>query len=161
MIELAKLQSYAYVCAMIELNQNIQDLIDDFSFLDDWEDRYTHVIELGKALAPLTDAEKNESTKVKGCVSQVWLVKEVSNGADAVLTYRGDSDAHIVKGLVAVVLKLFSGRSASEILGTDAASILAKLGLAEHLSPQRSNGLNAMIARIKNDASEVSRVEKV
>jgi cysteine desulfuration protein SufE len=137
---------------MLEQTQNIQNLIDDFSFLDDWEDRYTHVIELGKSLAPLSDAEKNDTTKVKGCVSQVWLVKEF--GADT-LTYRGDSDAHIVKGLVAVVLQLFSGRSPQNILDIDAADILAQLGLAEHLSPQRSNGLNAMIGRIKNDAAEL------
>ena len=137
---------------MLEQTQNIQNLIDDFSFLDDWEDRYMHVIELGKSLAPLSDAEKNDTTKVKGCVSQVWLVKEF--GADT-LTYRGDSDAHIVKGLVAVVLQLFSGRSPQNILDIDAADILAQLGLAEHLSPQRSNGLNAMIGRIKNDAAEL------
>ena len=134
---------------MLEHPHNVQDLIDDFSYLDDWEDRYTHVIELGKSLAPLSEAEKNEITKVKGCVSQVWLVK---NFADGLLHYRGDSDAHIVKGLVAVVLQLFSGRAPQDILDIDAAGILSKLGLAEHLSPQRSNGLNAMIQKIKNDA---------
>jgi cysteine desulfuration protein SufE len=137
---------------MLDQPQNIQDLIDDFSFLDDWEDRYMHVIELGKSLAPLTDDEKNETTKVKGCVSQVWLVKEFSEDA---LTYRGDSDAHIVKGLVAIVLQLFSGRAPQDIVDIDAAKILSKLGLAEHLSPQRSNGLNAMIGRIKSDAAEL------
>ena len=155
MIQLAVSQRLPYVLPMVEHNQNVQDLIDDFAFLDDWEDRYTHVIELGKYLEPLTDAEKNETTKVKGCVSQVWLVKEVTTGAAPVLTYRGDSDAHIVKGLVAVVLKVFSGRSAKEISATDAAGILSQLGLAEHLSPQRSNGLNAMIARIQNDAAQL------
>lgn len=151
-IELANSRYSAYVCSMLEQTNNIQDLIDDFSFLDDWEDRYTHVIELGKSLAPLSDAEKNETTKVKGCVSQVWLVKDFVGDR---LTYRGDSDAHIVKGLVAVVLQLFSGRSPQEILEIDAAGILSKLGLAEHLSPQRSNGLNAMIGRIKSDAAEL------
>ena len=154
-IELAKRRSSAYVCAMLEQTDNIQNLIDDFSFLDDWEDRYVHVIELGKSLAPLRDEEKNETTKVKGCVSQVWLVKELSGN---ILTYKGDSDAHIVKGLVAVVLQVFSGRSPKDIIEIDAADILSKLGLAEHLSPQRSNGLNAMIGRIKNDALELVNV---
>ena len=143
----------AYVCAMLEQSTDIQDLLDDFAFLDDWEDRYMHVIELGKSLTPLSAAEKNDVTKVKGCVSQVWLVKEIS---EDVLTYRGDSDAHIVKGLVAVVLQIFSGRKAQDILNINAAEILAQLGLAEHLSPQRSNGLNAMIERIKNDARLVA-----
>lgn len=149
-IELANSLSATYVCAMLEQPNNIQGLIDDFSFLDDWENRYMHVIELGKSLAPLSSDEKNETTKVKGCVSQVWLIKEFS--ADT-MNYRGDSDAHIVKGLVAIVLQLFSGRTPQEILDIDAAEILSKLGLAEHLSPQRSSGLNAMIRRIKNDAS--------
>ncbi len=132
--------------------QNIDDLIADFSFLDDWEDRYMHVIELGKSLAPLTDAERNNLTKVKGCVSQVWLVQEISDANPPVLTFRGDSDAHIVKGLVAIVLAIFSGRTAQEIVDLDAIEILAKLGLEEHLTPQRSNGLHAMVARIKQDA---------
>jgi len=132
--------------------QNIDDLIADFSFLDDWEDRYMHVIELGKNLAPLKGAERNDQTKVKGCVSQVWLVQDVSDAKPPVITYRGDSDAHIVKGLVAIVLTIFSGRTAKDIVDIDAARILAKLGLAEHLTPQRSNGLHAMIARIRQDA---------
>ena len=151
-IELANTPDPAYVCAMLEQSDNIQNLIDDFAFLDDWEDRYMHVIELGKSLAPLSDAEKNDVTKVKGCVSQVWLVKDVSGD---VVNYRGDSDAHIVKGLVAVVLQIFSGRKAQGILDTDVAHVLSQLGLSEHLSPQRSNGLNAMIQRIKNDAMKV------
>jgi len=130
--------------------------MDDFSFLDDWEDRYMHVIELGKSLAPLSDAERNASTKVNGCVSQVWLVVEVEkNGNNPILNFRGDSDAHIVKGLVAVVLTIFSGRTAQEITDIDAAAILAGLGLEEHLTPQRSNGLHAMIGRIKRDAAQL------
>ncbi|MEE9348230.1 MAG: SufE family protein [Robiginitomaculum sp.] len=128
---------------------HIQDMIDDFAFLDDWEDRYMHVIELGKALPQLTEAERNPATKVKGCVSQVWLVKAI-NGER--LTYRGDSDAHIVKGLVGVTLALFSGQSAKDILAIDAKAVFADLGLSEHLSMQRSNGLAAMVARIQNDA---------
>jgi cysteine desulfuration protein SufE len=141
------------MCLLMEMPENIQDMIDDFTFLDDWEDRYMHVIELGKALPALADTEKTDLTKVKGCVSQVWLVSETSANDPVTFTYRGDSDAHIVKGLVAVVLTIFSDRTAKEILEIDAGAILAQLGLSEHLSPQRSNGLNAMIQRIKNDAS--------
>jgi len=134
----------------MSLPANITDMIDDFAFLTDWEDRYMHVIDLGKHLAPLSDAEKTPANKVKGCVSQVWLV---STREDGRLYYRGDSDAHIVKGLVAVALTIFSGRTPAEIAKIDAGAILGQLGLQEHLSPQRSNGLNAMIARIKAEAA--------
>lgn len=133
--------------------QDIQDMIDDFAFLSDWEERYMHVIDLGKALPPLSEAEKTDANKVKGCVSQVWLVSEKKNGDDPVLLFRGDSDAHIVKGLVAVTLKIFSGRTASLIQDLDASAILKDLDLEEHLSPQRSNGLKAMIGRIKAEAA--------
>ena len=129
---------------------NIQDMIDDFAFLDDWEDRYMHVIDLGKGLPPLPDAARTEENKVKGCASQVWLV---SDKTGEIWTFAGDSDAHIVKGLVAIVLEIFSGRSAAEITALDANEILSKLGLAEHLSAQRSNGLAAMIGRIKAEAA--------
>lgn len=135
--------------------QDIQDMIDDFAFLSDWEERYMHVIDMGKALPPLSEAEKNEATKVKGCVSQVWLVSDKTNGDDPVLTFRGDSDAHIVKGLVAVALQIFSNRKASKIRELDATAILKELDLQEHLSPQRSNGLKAMIGRIKSEAAVV------
>lgn len=127
-------------------------MIDDFAFLDDWEDRYVHVIEMGKALPPLTESEHCSDNKVNGCVSQVWLVTHMNNDTTPILTYRGDSDAHIVKGLVAIVIQIFSDLSAQETIAIDAKSILTKLGLSEHLSMQRSNGLNAMIARIQNDA---------
>ena len=133
--------------------QNIQDMIDDFAFLDDWEDRYMHVIDMGKALAPLTPDEKSPENKVKGCVSQVWLVTERGESGDPILIFRGDSDAHIVKGLVAITLKIFSGRKASEIRALEAGAILAELGLEEHLSPQRANGLRAMLGRIKAEAA--------
>ena len=129
---------------------NIQDMIDDFAFLDDWEDRYMHVIDLGKGLAPLPDGAQSDENKVKGCASQVWLVSHKSEG---IWTFAGDSDAHIVKGLVAIVLEIFSGRSAAEITALDANDILSKLGLSEHLSAQRSNGLAAMIGRIKSEAA--------
>ena len=135
---------------MTGLPENVQDMIDDFAFLDDWEDRYTHVIELGKALPALQPQERNEATKVKGCVSQVWLV--MNEDADRKFHFRGDSDAHIVKGLVAVVLNIYSGRTPAQIIDIDAKPILDQLGLAEHLSPQRANGLAAMIGRIKDYA---------
>jgi len=139
-----------------KLPDNITELISDFDFLDNWEDRYMHVIDMGKSLPDLEPALKTEATKVKGCVSQVWLISSVEGKTDPTLTFKGDSDAHIVKGLVAIVLEIFSGRKASEILHLDAKSILHKLGLSEHLSPQRSNGLQAMISRIKAEAERLA-----
>lgn len=133
---------------------HIRDIIDDFAFLEDWESRYTHVIEMGKALAPLDDAEYSDAHKVKGCVSQVWLVSEP--GPDRKLTFRGDSDAHIVKGLVALVIRIYSGQKAADIVTWDAGQILKEMGLGEHLSPQRSNGLGAMVQRIKRDAQALT-----
>lgn len=129
---------------------NIQDMIDDFAFLDDWEDRYMHVIDLGKGLPSLPIEQKTDANKVKGCASQVWLV---STRQGALWNFAGDSDAHIVKGLVAIVLEIFSGRTAEEITALDANDILSRLGLAEHLSAQRSNGLASMIGRIKAEAA--------
>lgn len=129
--------------------ENVQEMIDDFAFLSDWEDRYTHVIDMGRNLAPLSATDRNPATKVKGCVSQVWLVSRRENDR---LIFRGDSDAHIVKGLVAVVIAVFSNRTPAEILDLDAQAILGALDLSEHLSPQRSNGLKAMIERIKTEA---------
>ncbi len=135
------------------LPDNIQTLIDDFAFLSDWEERYMYVIELGKTLAILAPQEKTDATKVKGCVSQVWLVTELDQSKPPRFHFRGDSDAHIVKGLVAIVLEIFSNRTATEILSLDPANILDQLDLTEHLSPQRSNGLKAMIARIQSLAT--------
>lgn len=135
-----------------DLPDDIAELISDFEFLENWEDRYMHVIDMGKSLPPLEPALKTDATKVKGCVSQVWLVSEHEGETDPVLRFQGDSDAHIVKGLVAIALVIFSGRKASKIIQLDAKSILGKLGLSEHLSPQRSNGLNAMVGRIKAEA---------
>ncbi|MBB5516619.1 cysteine desulfuration protein SufE [Rubricella aquisinus] len=126
-----------------------EDLVDTFEFLNDWEDRYAHVIEMGKALPPISEAERSAMTKVDGCASQVWLVPEVSgSGADAVVTFRGDSDALIVKGLIAILITLQSGRPAADIAKTDAQAEFARLGLDKHLSAQRSNGLRAMIDRV-------------
>lgn len=129
------------------------DIADNLGFLDDWEDRYRYLIELGQTLAPLDDAERNAETKVSGCASQVWLVADPQGaGPDPILTYRGDSDAMIVRGLVAVVIALYSGRRASDIAATDALEIFDSIGLREHLSTQRANGLAAMVNRIRSDA---------
>ncbi len=130
----------------------IETIRDDFSLLDEWEDRYRYVIELGEALPPFPDSERTAANKVQGCVSQVWLTTEIGNGPDPIVTFQGDSDAHIVRGLVAIMLALFSGRPASQILATDAEDTLKTLGLDEHLSPQRANGLRSMIQRIKRNA---------
>lgn len=130
------------------------DLIEDFSFLDDWEDRYRYVIELGKELAPLSDEEHSAANKVQGCVSQVWLVTEAqADSDDTVVNFRGDSDAFIVRGLIAIVLRIYSGKKPQDILALDARDIFEKLGLNEHLSPQRSNGLYSMVERVKADAA--------
>ena len=138
------------------LASNIQDMIDDFAFLSDWEERYMHVIDMGKALSPLAIEDKIDANKVKGCVSQVWLVTERDESAGT-LRFKGDSDAHIVKGLVAVIMTVYDGRTPSEILEIEVSPILQQLGLAEHLSPQRSNGLKAMIERIRNIANAAQR----
>lgn len=130
----------------------IQDLIEDFGLLDDWEDRYRYVIELGKTLPPLTEAEHNDRNKVRGCASQVWLVKEVARNGEPVLTFRGDSDAHIVRGLIAILLALYSGKPAHEITETDPEAMFRRMGLREHLTAQRSNGLSSMVARIRSEA---------
>jgi cysteine desulfuration protein SufE len=135
----------------------IEELVDNFGFLDDWEDRYRYLIELGRALPPLSDEERTPETKVRGCASQVWLVSQATgHGQDAILDFRGDSDAHIVRGLIAVLFALYSGRKAHEILATDEKAVFVKLGLNDHLTPQRSNGLASMVARIKSDATSAS-----
>ena len=136
------------------MNENIQSIIDDFAFLDEWEDRYRYVIELGERLAPFPDSARDAGHKVPGCVSQVWLLSERGEGPDPVIKFLGDSDAHIVRGLVAIMLALFSGQRASNILETDAEGLMRTLGLEEHLTPQRANGLRSMIKRIKRDAEE-------
>ncbi|MCA0355878.1 MAG: SufE family protein [Proteobacteria bacterium] len=128
----------------------LTDLADEFELLGDWEERYRYVIELGKDLAPLTDAERSEENKVRGCASQVWLVTEPQ--ADGSIVFRGDSDAHIVSGLIAILLRLYSGRTAAEIANFDAKAAFDRLGLSEALSSQRSNGLKSMVARIQRDA---------
>ena len=134
---------------------NYQDIVEDFEFLDEWEDRYRYVIELGRKLDPLPDDARTDANKVRGCVSQVWLQTEVrQEDGRPVLHFHGDSDAHIVSGLVAIVLSLYSGKSAEEIQQIDAQAALKRLGLDEALTPQRANGLAAMVARIKQDAQQ-------
>lgn len=136
------------------MTASLDEILENFEFIDDWEDRYKYVIELGRALPPFPGEQRTEENKVRGCVSQVWLVTHVDRGdAGPVLTFEGDSDALIVQGLVAIVLSVFSGRSAPEILATDVDAIFARIGLKDHLTPQRSNGLKSMVQRIKDDAS--------
>ena len=134
----------------------IDDIKDNFELLEDWDDRYRYVIELGRTLAPMPEAEHSAANKVNGCASQVWLSRQVarSEAGEPVLTYLGDSDAHIVRGLMAILLTLLSGRSARDILATDPIKVFDDLGFREHLTPQRSNGLRAMVDRIKRDATE-------
>jgi cysteine desulfuration protein SufE len=135
---------------MSAIDKELTGLADEFDLLGDWEERYRYVIELGKELKPLTDTERSEANKVRGCASQVWLVREPQ--ADGSLRFRGDSDAHIVRGLIAILLRLFSGRRPEEILAFDAKAGFERLGLAGALSAQRSNGLASMVARIRRDA---------
>ena len=131
----------------------LAELVDEFELLGDWEERYRYVIELGRDLAPLSDAERSDANKVLGCASQVWLVTQPQ--ADGTIVFRGDSDAHIVSGLIAILLRLYSGRPAGDIATFDAKAALDRLGLSEALSSQRSNGLKAMVARIQRDARAV------
>lgn len=139
---------------MPSIDQDLNDLADEFEVLGDWEERYRYVIEMGRELAPLTDAERSEANKVRGCASQVWLVTEPQ--PDGKVIFRGDSDAHIVRGLIAVLLRMFSGQTPADILAFDIQGAFAKLGLAGHLSAQRSNGLASMATRIRRDAEALA-----
>ncbi len=134
----------------------IANLQSDFELLDDWEDRYRYIIELGRMLAPFPDALRTEATKVRGCASQVWFVSEArpaDNGGGPVLHFVGDSDAHIVRGLIAILFTLYNDKPAREILAIDPQTMFGALGLKEHLTPQRSNGLASMVERIRADAT--------
>lgn len=126
---------------------------DDFAMLDSWEDRYRYVMELGRALPPLNDKLRTEVNKVRGCASQVWLASQIKPGAPARLHFDGDSDAHLVRGLVAILFVLVQDKSPAEILGVDAHAAFTELGLGEHLTPQRSNGFASMVARVRADAT--------
>lgn len=134
------------------MSTTIETIKSDFAFLDDWEDRYRYIIELGQSLPPYPEDVRDDAHKVQGCVSQVWLDTQRGPGNDPVLTFQGDSDAHIVRGLVAIMIALFSGRRASEIAKVEAEDTMRSLGLNEHLTPQRANGLRSMVRRIKQEA---------
>jgi len=134
----------------------IDEIRENFALLDDWDDRYRYVIELGRTLDPMPESEHSAANKVQGCVSQVWLARHVERnaGGERLLKYRGDSDAHIVRGLIAILLTLYSGHTPRQILSTDAIAVFDEFGFREHLTPQRSNGLRAMVERIRTDARE-------
>jgi len=134
----------------------IDDIVENFELLDDWDDRYRYLIELGKTLTPLADADRHEANKVRGCVSQVWLKTDIDRAdpANPVLRFVGDSDAHIVRGLVAILLQLVNGKAAREIVASDQIALFDRLDLRAHLTPQRSNGLRAMVDRVRRDAQD-------
>lgn len=134
----------------------IDEIRDNFALLDDWDDRYRYVIELGRTLEPMPESEHSPANKVQGCASQVWLSRSEarSDAGEPVLSYLGDSDAHIVRGLIAILLTLMSDRTPKQILSTDAVKTFDELGFADHLTPQRSNGLRAMVERIRKDAQQ-------
>jgi cysteine desulfuration protein SufE len=140
--------------ATLSIDAALDDLNAEFELLGDWEQRYRHVIDLGRGLEPLSPAERTEANKVRGCASQVWLITEPQG--DGALKFRGDSDAHIVRGLIAILLQLFSGRAPAQILAFDAKAAFAQLGLTGALSAQRSNGLFSMVERIRRDAASAA-----
>jgi len=144
----------AMIAASPDTVTTIDEIIDNFSLLEEWDDRYRYVIELGRGLSPLSARDRTDANKVQGCASQVWLATTMRpNGQDGpVLTFAGDSDAHIVRGLIAILFALFSGKHAREILTADAIATFERLGLREHLTPQRSNGFRSMVERIHTDA---------
>jgi cysteine desulfuration protein SufE len=132
----------------------IEEITDNFELLEEWDDRYRYLIELGRMLEPLPETARNDANKVQGCASQVWLSTAVkpNGGAGPVMQFIGDSDAHIVRGLIAILLALYSGKPARDIVATDAVTLFEKLGLRDHLTPQRSNGFRSMVNRIQHDA---------
>jgi cysteine desulfuration protein SufE len=138
------------------MSTSIDTIKSDFEFLDDWEDRYRYIIELGREIQPLADSEKSAANKVDGCASQVWLVSKQLSTSPVMLAFHGDSDAHIVRGLVAIITAAFSGKTPEEITSLDADDLLQTLGLNAHLSQQRSNGLRAMVKRIKLEAAALT-----
>jgi cysteine desulfuration protein SufE len=136
-------------------NMSIERILQDFDVLDTWDDRYRYVIELGRTLPPFPEPARTDANKVQGCASQVWFVSEAKpalNGGGPRMEFQGDSDAHIVKGLIAILFALYAGRPARKILDTDALAVFERLGLREHLTPQRSNGFRSMVERIRADA---------
>ena len=137
---------------MASIDQTISEIADEFALLPDWEERISYVIELGRTLAPLTDAERNEATRVRGCASQVWLVSDKHPNEPEKLHFRGDSDAHLVRGEIALLLRIFSGRTPAEILSIEPRAVFDRLGLKDALTTQRSNGLFSMMSRIQQAA---------
>jgi cysteine desulfuration protein SufE len=138
---------------------DLKEIVDNFEILDDWDDRYRYLIELGRELEPLDAVAHNDHNKVRGCASQVWVETTVAPSAEGLtLKLRGDSDAHIVRGLIALVFALYSEKTTEHILSTDAQELFQKLGLSAHLTPQRSNGVRAMVERIKTDARAAAAV---
>ena len=131
----------------------LSEILENCAYLDDWQDRMSYVIELGRTLPELPEEKRTADNKVQGCASQVWLVTHAEEGTDPVLTFEGESDAHIVRGLVAIVLSIFSGRRASEIVTTDALDLFGQMGLIEFLTAQRANGLRSMVKRIQDQAA--------
>jgi cysteine desulfuration protein SufE len=136
----------------------LADIRNDFALLDDWEDRYRYVIELGRKLPPFPEQQRTDANKVRGCASQVWITSKLQPGSNSsdVLHFEGDSDAHIVRGLIAILLAVYQDKTPAEIAATNAESVFADLGLKEHLTPQRSNGLASMVQRIRADAAAQS-----
>jgi cysteine desulfuration protein SufE len=132
----------------------VNEIVENFALMEEWDDRYRYLIELGRSLPPLPELARTAENKVQGCASQVWLATTVkpNGGAGPVLSFAGDSDAHIVRGLIAVLFALYSGKGAKDILSTDAVALFEKLGLRDHLTPQRSNGFRSMVERIRRDA---------
>lgn len=146
--------SEAMTSPSLDTGLTLDEIIENFSLLDEWDDRYRYVIELGQGLPPLPAQDRTDTNKVQGCVSQVWLATTVhpSIADGPSLTFYGDSDAHIVRGLVAILLAMLSGKRARDILAIEPGLLFERLGLREHLTPQRSNGLRSMVERIRSDA---------
>ena len=144
------------MCANRKLHtMTLEKILSDFEFLDEWEDRYRYIIELGRNLDPLSEQDRSDNNKVQGCASQVWLATKIESdgeNTEPILVFSGDSDAHIVRGLIAILFAIYSGKTASEICNTDAHAVFNDIGLAEHLTPQRSNGFVSMVERIQSDA---------
>ncbi len=135
------------------MTTSLDEIMTNFELIEDWDERYRYLIELGRELEPLPDEVRNEQNKVRGCASQVWIATMPT--ADGRLEFKGDSDAHIVKGLVRLALAVYSGHTPREIVETDAAAVFEQLGLSQHLTPQRSNGVRSMVDRIRSDARQM------
>jgi len=144
----------AHLKPMASIDQTIEELVDDFALLPDWEERISYVIELGRGLTPLADSERSESNRVRGCTSPTWLVRDTRIDEPEKLFFRGDSEAHIVRGEIALLLRIFSGQTPADILAVDPQAVFARLGLKDALTAQRSNGLFSMMSRIQQEARD-------